>query len=65
MFLNGKEQKQYTDKSGGHDSGGIGLATYNAEAFFDNIKVEGPGIPGAVELANKLTTVWAQIKAAR
>jgi len=28
MYLNGKEQKKYTDKSGGHDFGGVGLATY-------------------------------------
>lgn len=63
MSLNGKEQKRYTDKSGKHDFGGIGLATYNADAFFDNVKVEGPGIPGAaVESTGKLTITWAQIK---
>ncbi|HIE29139.1 TPA: DUF1080 domain-containing protein [Candidatus Poribacteria bacterium] len=66
MFLNGKEQKRYTDKSGGHDFGGIGLATYNADAFFDNVKVDGPGIPGAaVESTGKIATTWAQIKDVR
>ena len=64
LFLNGKEQKKYTDKSGTHDFGGIGLATYSAEAFFDNVKVDGPGIPGAaVNFAGKLTTAWGHIKA--
>lgn len=63
MYLNGKEQKKYTDESGEHDFGGIGLATYNAEAFFDNVKVEGPGILGmAVEPINKLTATWGQLK---
>lgn len=63
MYLNGKEQKKYTDESGEHDFGGIGLATYNAEAFFDNIKVEGSGIPGAgVDSAGKLTTTWGGLR---
>jgi len=65
MYLNGEEQKRYTDNSG-HDFGGIGLATYSAEAFFDNVKVDGPNIPGAaVSSAGKLTTMWGRLKAAR
>jgi len=63
MYLNGKEQKKYTDESGNHDFGGIGLATYNAEAFFDNVKVEGSGIPGmAVGFADKLTITWGGLR---
>lgn len=63
MYLNGEEQKKYTGKSGEHDFGGIGLATYNAEAFFDNVKVEGSGIPGmAVNAADKLTTTWGDLR---
>jgi len=65
MYLNGKKQKEYTDKSGKHDFGGIGLATYNADAFFDNVKVEGKGIPGAVEPADKLATTWGRLKVER
>ena len=63
MYLNGKEQKKYTDESGKHDFGGIGLATYNADAFFDNVKAEGPGLPGmAVNLTGKLTITWGGLK---
>jgi len=66
MSLNGKEQKKYTDASGGHDFGGIGLATYQATAFFDNVKVDGKGIPGAaVAPAGKLTITWGHLKQAR
>ena len=63
MYLNGKEQKVYTDNSGGHDFGGIGLATYTASAFFDNVKAEGPGLPGmAVGSAGKLAVTWGSLK---
>ena len=66
MSLNGKEQKKYTDTSGEHNFGGVGFATYQASASFDNIKVDGPGIPGAaVAPDNKLTTVWGRLKTAR
>ncbi len=63
MYLNGKEQKEYIDDSGEHDFGGIGLAAYIADVFFDNIIVEGPGIPGmSVESAGKLAITWGGLK---
>ena len=43
--------------------GAIGVGTFNAAAEFDNITVEGPGVPAtAVEFTGKLATTWANIK---
>ncbi len=43
--------------------GAIGVGTFNAAAEFDNITVEGPGVPAtAVEFTGKLSTTWADIK---
>ncbi len=47
-------------------TGAIGVGTFNSEAEFDNITVEGPGIPAtSVSRAGKLATTWANIKAQR
>ncbi|HIA66279.1 TPA: DUF1080 domain-containing protein [Candidatus Poribacteria bacterium] len=64
MYLNGKLQKEYTDKDNLLEWGGIGLATYNAESLFDNIKVVGKGGPGGlvVNLQSKLTVKWSKLK---
>ena len=44
-------------------NGAIGVGTFNAEAEFDNITVEGPGVPQtSVEFSRKLATMWASIK---
>ena len=44
-------------------NGAIGVGTFNAEAGFYNIIVEGPGLPRtSVEFSGKLTTAWASIK---
>lgn len=64
MYLNGKLQKEYTDKDNLLEWGGIGLATYNAESLFDNMKVVGKGGPGGlvVNLQSKLTVKWSKLK---
>lgn len=64
LYLNGKLQKDFDiPKSAQIEFGGIALATYNASASFDDVKVEGPGIPGmAVSLGGKLATLWAELK---
>jgi hypothetical protein len=44
-------------------NGAIGVGTFNAEAEFDNITVEGPGVPRtSVEFSGKLATTWASVK---
>lgn len=64
MYLNGKLQKEYTDKDGLLEWGGIGLSTYQAEALFDNVKVFGKGVPGglAVDPKGKLALHWGELK---
>jgi hypothetical protein len=64
MYLNGSLQKEYTDKDGLLEWGGVGLSTYEAEALFDNVKVAGKGIPGglAVDSAGKLAVRWGALK---
>ena len=64
LYLNGKLQKDFDfPKSAQIEFGGIALATYNASASFDDVKVEGPGIPGlSVSSKGKLTTLWAELK---
>lgn len=64
LYLNGKEQKDFDfPKAVQIESGGIALATYNASASFDDLKVEGPGIPGlAVTPRRKLASIWGEIK---
>ena len=65
MYLNGSLQKEYTDKDGLLEWGGIGLSTYTAEANFDNVKVIGDGGPGglAVEPTGKAAVHWGALKA--
>ena len=64
MYLNGKLQKEYTDQSDLLQWGGIGLATYDAESLFDNVKVIGKGGPGglAVNSQDKLAVKWSKLK---
>lgn len=65
-YLNGKLEKEYADKSDAHPYGGIGLATYDAEAEFDDVEVKGPGIPGlAVEASGKVAVRWGELRAER
>ena len=64
MYLNGKLQKEYTDQNDLLQWGGIGLATYDAESLFDNVKVIGKGGPGglAVNFQDKLAVKWSKLK---
>jgi len=64
LYLNGKLQKDFNfPKSAQIEFGGIALATYNASASFDEVKVEGPGIPGlSVSSKGKLTVLWGKLK---
>ncbi len=63
LYLNGKLQKDFTDSSQPHGYGGIGLAGFISEVHFDNVKVEGQGIPGsAVSSYGKLALTWGYVK---
>ena len=45
------------------ETGAIGVGTFNAEATFDNVEIEGPGIPASyVDFSGKLATLWGNIK---
>ncbi len=45
-------------------TGAIGLGTFNAVGHFDDVSVNGDGIPRPVEPAGKLPTAWARLRAA-
>ena len=42
--------------------GAIGVGTFNAEGHFDDVNVNGKGIPSAVLTEGKLSTTWGWIK---
>jgi len=61
LYLNGKEQKDFDfPKDVQIESGGIALATYNASAIFDDVKVEGAGL--AVSSKGKLAVAWGELR---
>ena len=61
-FLDDELQFDVNDAS--FPAGAIGVGTFDAEACFDDILVEGPGIPAtAVSWPGKLATTWARTKA--
>ena len=67
LYLNGKLEKDFDFPKDFHlNYGGIALATYNASASFDDVKVEGDGIPTfSVSPKEKLATFWGALKAAK
>jgi len=69
LYLRDKLQKKFTQSDiigDPYDYGGIGLCGFGSEPHFDNVKVEGPGIPGmAVDPAGKLTTTWGHLRYTR
>lgn len=66
LYLNGKKEKDFDFPKEFHIShGGIALATYNASAAFDEVRVEGEGIGLAVDSKEKLPITWGKIKAGR
>ena len=53
-----------TMKHGAHKQGRIGLLVWQGSSSFDDVNIEGPGIPGlAVNPEGKLASTWAHIKA--
>lgn len=59
-YIDGKLEIEAQDKS--FMKGAIGVGTFNAEGHFDDVTVNGEGIPMAVSPKQKLTTSWALIK---
>ena len=53
-----------TMKHGAHKQGRVGLLVWQGSSSFDDVNIEGPGIPGlAVNPEAKLASTWARIKA--
>ena len=59
-YIDDKLEFDVNDKS--FPKGAIGVGTFNAGASFENLTVEGPEIPQAVDVEDKLTQIWANIK---
>jgi hypothetical protein len=59
-YVDGKLEIDLQDKS--FPKGAIGVGTFNAEGHFDNVTVNGKGIPSAVSLNGKLAQTWGRIK---
>ncbi|MBT3270608.1 hypothetical protein HN371_25935 [Candidatus Poribacteria bacterium] len=49
---------------GDFPSGAIGVGTFDAVGHFDNVSVNGDGIPRPVESRGKLPEVWARLRSA-
>ena len=61
VVINGEEITTVTDNT--YTAGRIGIGGYASSNAFDEITVEGPGIPSAaVAPEGKLATVWSAIK---
>ena len=45
-------------------NGAIGVGTFNAVGHFDNVSVNGDGIPRPVKSRGKLPDVWARLRSA-
>jgi hypothetical protein len=68
--VKGKQIKCYVDgkleidiQDDDFRKGAIGVGTFNAEGHFDDVTVNGPGIPLAVSPREKLARTWGVIKA--
>jgi len=60
-YLDGELLYDFEDDT--FETGGIGMAGTSSKASFDNIEIEGTGVPKtAVEPAFKLTSSWGRIK---
>ena len=60
-YVDGKLEIDVEDDA--FPEGAIGVGTFNAEGHFDDVMVNGPGIPLAVSPREKLPHVWGIIKA--
>lgn len=61
-YVDGVLEIEVTD--GDFRTGAIGVGTFNAVGHFDNVSVNGDGIPRPVESRGKLPTVWARLRSA-
>ncbi|MGB9595014.1 MAG: hypothetical protein ACPL7B_01930 [Candidatus Poribacteria bacterium] len=60
-YIDDKLEMEVKDSS--FSKGAIGVGTFNTQGFFDDVTVNGLGIPAnAVLKNNKLATTWASIK---
>ena len=59
-YIDGKLEFDVKDDS--FPKGSVGVGTFNAGASFDNLTVEGPEIPQAVDSKDKLSQIWSAIK---
>ena len=59
-YIDGKLEFDVKDDS--FPKGSVGVGTFNAGASFDNLTVEGPEIPQAVDSKDKLAQIWSAIK---
>lgn len=65
-YLDDKVAMDFNDEQQPYLSGGIGLASYsNSVIDYDDVKVSGTGVPGAVDQSGKLATTWSYLKAER
>ena len=61
-YVDGKLEIDVEDDA--FSKGAIGVGTFNAEGHFDDVTVNGPGIPlAAVSPQEKLPRTWGLIKA--
>ncbi len=59
-YIDDKLEIEAQDKS--FTKGAIGVGTFNAEGHFDDVTVNGKGIPSAISPKEKLPISWALIK---
>jgi len=59
-YVDGKLEIDVEDDS--FPQGAIGVGTFNAVGHFDDVTVNGKGIPSAVSLSGKPATTWGRIK---
>jgi len=59
-YVDGVLEIEVTDDS--FPAGAVGLGSFDAAASFDNVNVNGDGIPTAVESRGKLPAVWARLR---
>jgi hypothetical protein len=59
-YVDGKLELDVQDNS--FTQGAVGVGTFNAEGHFDDVTINGKGIPRSVLPQEKLTTLWGRLK---
>lgn len=59
-YVDGELEIDVEDDS--FQQGAIGVGTFNAEGYFDDVRVEGEGIPRPVSPKGRLAQIWGDIK---